>query len=70
MECNVRENLRRIIESRGMKKKTIAQRAGYTGQQLSDILHGRKSLRAEDIAALCTAMDVTPNELFGVDGRA
>lgn len=57
-------NIKRIIKSQGTKNKFIAEKAGYTEQQFSDMLHGRKLITDVDIPKLAKALGVTPNELF------
>ncbi|MCI5929334.1 MAG: helix-turn-helix domain-containing protein [Pseudoflavonifractor capillosus] len=36
---------------------------------MTDMLNGRKVIKAEFILALCQALGVTPNRLFQWDGR-
>lgn len=59
------ENIKRIIKESGKTQTHIAGKCGYSNTQLCDILHGRKVVKPEDIAKLCKALEVTPNELFG-----
>lgn len=60
----VQGNLARIIEEKGLVKKGVAKRAGISAQNLSDILVGRKVIRADMIPALANAVDVPISELF------
>lgn len=60
----VQGNLNRVIEDKGLVKKGVAKRAGITAQALSDILKGRKIIRADMIPALASAVDVPIEELF------
>ena len=60
----VQANLIRIIDQKEMKKKSVARRAGLTSQMLSDILAGRKVLRADMVPALARAVDEPIPELF------
>ena len=60
----VQGNLTRIIEEKGLVKKGVAKRAGISAQNLSDILMGRKVIRADMIPALANAVDVPISELF------
>jgi len=64
----VAENIERIIEEKGMKKKVVARRAGITDQKLSDMLAGRAVIRAEIIPNICHALDVEPNALYHQTG--
>lgn len=54
-----------IMESKNMKQSAVARAAGYSPKMFNAILRERKILRAEDIAKICLALDVSPNELFG-----
>ena len=59
-------NIRSIIDSKGLKHKVIAEKAGYSIQQFSNLLNQRKNIECSDIWRIATALDVTPNELFGI----
>jgi len=61
----VAENVRKILDTRGLKQKAVAEKAGYTEQQFSNLLCGRKRIETEDIMRLCQALNVLPNELYG-----
>lgn len=67
-ECNepVATGTRRIIAKKGLKNIYVAKRAGYTPQELSDMLNGRKIIKACDILKLSSAIDVTPNDIYAV----
>lgn len=65
----VQRNLVRIIEDKDLKKKGVARRAGITQQALSDIIAGRKVIRADMIPALAGACGVEIPELFKEDER-
>lgn len=60
----VQGNLVRVIEEKGLVKKGVAKRAGISAQMLSDIIAGRKVIRADMIPALASAVDVPIPELF------
>lgn len=60
----VTANIRRIIENKGYKQKFIAEKAGFTEQQFSDLLSGRKSFSVTYVMPICKALDVNPNDLF------
>lgn len=65
---DVRDNIRELITESGMKQKTVAERAGFTQQMMSDMLQGRKVIRAEFVPQLCAALGVSPNQLFQWEG--
>lgn len=65
----VAENTRNIIKAKGLKNKVVAERAGYTEQKFSRILNGQKVIESMDILKIAKALDVTPNDLFGINSR-
>ena len=64
LNANVPEAITRIIGAKGMKQYVVAQRAGMSAQMLTDIINGRRLIKANDIVALSRALEVTPNDLF------
>lgn len=60
---DVREGLAREISSRGLKLNFVAERAGLTAQQLTDITKKRRKLDANEMFALCEVIGVTPEDL-------
>lgn len=62
----VSENVKKIIKERGIKQKTIAEKAGYSEKCFSAMLCGRKVIDDSDILRICCALEVTPNALFGM----
>ena len=65
----VAENTRNIIKAKGLKNKVVAERAGYTEQKFSRLLNGQKVIESMDILKIAKALDVTPNDLFGINSR-
>lgn len=65
----VQKNIVRVIEEKDLKKKAVAKRAGLTSQALSDIIAGRKVIKADMIPQIAAAMDVSITELFRDDKR-
>jgi len=65
-ECNatVPQNLARIIKERGLKQSAVAQWAGYSNQQLTDMLNGRKIIKPCDVLAISDAIGVNVGDLF------
>ena len=72
-ECNYSDiilNIKSIIDRKGMKQKAVAEKAGFTPQEFSNILNDRrKLLRVEYMPAIAAAMEVDVNELYGIHGR-
>lgn len=61
-------NVKRILKERGLKQYSIANKAGYTGQQFSRMMTGRAEIYWDDVLRLANALDVTPNDLYGIQG--
>jgi len=61
---NIMDNIRGTIEAKGMKQVVVAERSGFTEQQFSDMLNGRKIIRAEYIPKIANALGVSVGDLF------
>lgn len=61
---DARDGIADEIQKRGFKQAAIAEKAGLTEQQLSDIICKRRKLDANEMFALCKAMGIMPNVLF------
>ena len=57
-------NLERLFRESGIKKKAIAAKAGYSANDISNFIQGRKILRPNDIVRLAEAFGIEPGELF------
>lgn len=63
----VAKNLKNIISRKALKQTALAERAGYSPQELNDMLNGRRLMRAVDIAAILNVVKevgVDANDLF------
>lgn len=65
-DCNaaVPHNLSRIIKERGLKQSAVARWAGYSDQQFTDMLNGRKLIKPCDAMAIASALGVDVGDLF------
>lgn len=61
----ISENLRNILNTRGLKQKYLAMRTGLKEGQISNLLNGRKTIDEPIIISLAEALDVDFNTLFG-----
>lgn len=59
-------NIRRLISERGMKQGFVAEQAGFTVQEFSHMMNGRKVLSAVYIPRIAAALGVSYNELFEI----
>lgn len=62
----IAKNTKRIINDKGLKHVAVAARAGFSTQQFSALLNNRKVIKDTDVIAIANALEVTPNDLFGV----
>ena len=63
---DIAANIRATIKMSGMVQGVVATRSGFTEQQFSDMLNGRKTIRAEYIPQIADALGCTPNDLFAI----
>ena len=66
----VRENIGKIIQEKGLKQNAVAEWAGYSQQQFSDMRNGRKIIKPSDLIAIATALGVSVNDLFATGEAA
>ena len=59
----VYEKVRAYIDKQGLKQKTVAERAGIPNVTFNAIMNGKRTLYADDLKAICIALQVSP-ELF------
>ena len=60
----IADNIKTIIRKKGILQSDLAQIAGYSRQQLNNMLQGRKLIRADDIPRIADALSLTPNDLY------
>lgn len=66
----VANRVREIIKEKGLKQAALAEKAGFSAQEFSDMLNGRRLMRAVDISSIINALrgvGVDANYLFMVD---
>lgn len=61
----VAQNVTNIIKAKGLKKKAVAEKAGYSEQEFSDMLNGRKLIKVADVVRIRDALEVDSSILFG-----
>lgn len=66
----VADNIANAIQAKGIKQYVIAGKAGFTAQHFNDMLNGRRVIKACDIPRIADALDLTPNDLYGISTRA
>ena len=61
----VKLDILRLLEERGKTKYWLYKQLGMSYQNFSKMVNNEtKSIRYENIEAMCLLLDVTPNELF------
>lgn len=64
------ENTKKILQSRGLKQKAFAGMAGDTEQKFSRKMAGYSPITWEDILKIANALEITPNDLYGIKERS
>ncbi len=59
----VYQKVRAYIEECGLKQKAVAEKSGIPNVTFNAIMNGKRRLYADDLAAICIALNVNP-ELF------
>lgn len=54
------EKVRVYIEASGLKQITVAEKAGIPKATFNAILYGKRTLYAEDLRAICFALNTSP----------
>ena len=60
---DVRKTIKAEIEKRGFNQSAIAKKAGRKPQQFSDVLNLRRKLEANEMLAVCAAMEIDISSL-------
>lgn len=69
-EIDLANRIRAIINERGLKQKFIAEHMDISPKKLSDMLNGHMRIYPEGIFKICSALGVTPNDIYGVSNSA
>ena len=64
MGCYVADRIRQLIVQKGLLQKFVANAAGFSNQQFSDMLNGRKIIRVEYLPQIAQALGVEIADLF------
>lgn len=69
MKSAIAQNVKDIIKEKGFKNLYVAEKAGYTKNQFSSMLNGRKLITDVDVMKIAEVLDVSVNELFKRGGE-
>lgn len=59
----VYEKVRAYIDEKGLKQVVVAEKAGIPNVTFNAMMNGRRTMYADDLRAICLALNVSP-ELF------
>lgn len=65
----VAKGLKVIITQKGLKNLHVAERAGFTPQELSDMFNGRRVIKACDIPKLAHVLGVKTDDIYAAGRR-
>lgn len=60
----VYEKVRKYITDHGLCKCLIAQKCNISVSSFNDMLNGNRKMYAEDLRAICYALEVSPEEFI------
>ena len=64
----IKLNVLSLLEARGKSKYWLYKQLGMSYQNFSRMVNNQtKSIRYDNIEAMCLLLDCTPNELFVID---
>ena len=66
------EKVRHYIDEQGIKQVAIAEKSGISKNTFNAIMNGKRTLYAEDLRAICIALNASPEMFIEVeckDGR-
>lgn len=66
MKSAIAENVKGIIKRRCLAQGAIGIKAGYNIKTFSNMLNGRKIITDVDVMKIANALEVEPNELYGI----
>lgn len=65
----VASGLKFIIAQKGLKNGFVAEKSGFAPQEFSDMLNGRRLIRACDIPKLASVLGVKTDDIYAAGGR-
>ena len=67
MESSVGKNILKYRKLKGMSQKFVAGKVSISSQGLLKIEKGQVSPKAATLEKLMVVLDITPNQLFGIE---
>lgn len=60
---SINQQIKEIVESKGIKQSYICQKTGMTPDAVSRILNGARKITGEELLLLCDLLDIDPRQL-------
>ncbi len=60
------DRLKLYMSIKGLKQKVIAEKSGFTENQMSQIINGKRNLSADELEIICNAMNCKPNDIYSI----
>lgn len=60
------DRLKLYIDKSGLKQKVIAEKSGFSENQMSQMLNDKRSISADELEIICNAMGTSPNEIYNI----
>ena len=64
IKSRVYQKVRSYLKEHGIEEISVAHKAGISLSTFNAILSGEKTLYADDLRAICYALDVSPEEFI------
>ena len=58
----INEMFNKIVTERGIKQTYIAEKTGWSNDNVSKLLRGAQKMTAEDFLTLCSVLDINPSD--------
>lgn len=65
----IAQNTKRLIRKKCFNQAAVAEKAGYNYKTFNNMLNGRKVITDRDVARIANALEVEPNELYGIKSQ-
>ena len=65
----IAQNTTRLIRKKCFNQAAVAEKAGYNYKTFNNMLNGRKVITDRDVARIANALEVEPNELYGIKSQ-
>lgn len=65
----IAQNTKRLIRKKCFNQAAVAEKAGYNYKTFNNMLNDRKVITDRDVARIANALEVEPNELYGIKSQ-